>query len=111
MFLNNALRYCRRDRIDARFQVINFAVVEAVKLVYDDDLRQLLGSFQGWRELSLDVTLRRCQFVGGDTLLVQFLQNLKRHVDGWHGTFVFCVAVDPEWAGCLARVKSRDGPV
>src|ERR1700675_681463 len=111
MFLNNLLGDGWRDRVDTRVQVINFPIVQAVKFIYDDDLRQLLGSFNGGWELSFDVTLRGCQFVSGDALLVQFLQNLQRHVDCLHGAFVFGVAVDPEWAGRLAGVKSREGAI
>src|ERR1700693_3028593 len=111
MFLNHLLGNGRRDGIEARFEIIYFTVVEAVKFVDGDYLCQLPGSFNGGWELSLDVTLRGCQFVGGDALLVQFLQDLQSHIDGLRGTFVFGVAINPERAGRLARVESRDGSI
>src|ERR1700692_524972 len=111
MFLDNLLCDGRGDRVYTCFQFINFPVVQAVKFVNGDYLRELPGGFNGGRELSFDVTLRGCQFVGGKALLMQFLQNLQRHIDGLRGTFVFCVAINPEWAGNLARVEFRQGPV
>src|ERR1700694_3106821 len=111
MFLNHLHCNGRRDRVEARFQVINFTIVETVEFMDGDYLRQLPGSFNGGWELSFDITLRGCQLFGGNTLLVQFLQNLQRHIDGWHGAFVFCEAVDSEGAGGLARVKSRLDPI
>ena len=73
MFLNHLARHFHRNRVDTRFQLIHFAVVQSVKLVAGDALRQIPRGFDARRKLPLDVTLCGSQLLRRDAVFVQFV--------------------------------------
>src|SRR5262249_14890283 len=65
----------KSDGVNTRFELIDFVVVQSIKLAGRDAAGKLAGSFDSRWELAFDVLLRGVELLGGQPILVQIVQD------------------------------------